>query len=248
MKTSLSIIGALALAFAVNGQSTVVNGTDQNVVIPPGAKIIQVPGGYEVVTNSDAVAAPAEWYTGATNIYWQLADAVTSSNLVYAGFMGCMTSGPKQGKPFGGALAIYNWSQNLGTGLGLYGSGGGWSMINANVQLMLPIQISPAFMLQMFSLAGLGTPMGGAGQSNGGATVVTEFGMDGQVAKIKSWDLGLGGWWGTMTGAGPYTGNNAGGTFTFSRGLTGSGFLGLFGRNTYGESEDAAWKADDLDL
>jgi hypothetical protein len=191
-----ALIAIIGLAFTAPAQTT---------VNPSGG----------TTTVSNPAPAPPAWYTGFTNIFYNVTQ---STQLVYAPFGTVLTSGEKKGTAGGGIVAAYNWTQYFGTGVGIYYLGG-WSMFNGQAQLMLPIPITANFKIQPFTVGGLGTSLSGAGSANGDLTVITQLGMAASVVHLGSWSLDAGGFWGTITGAGPYSGRNVGGTLAFSRGF-----------------------------
>jgi hypothetical protein len=215
MKKLIILISALSVAFSAVAD-TLVNGTDQAVIIPPGAKIIQVPGGYEVVTNSEQFTAPSEWYTPFTNAW----DSVVSgsSNMVFTVAGVTLTSGDKKGTAGAAFFVSYNIVQYVATGVGFYYLGS-WTMFNGQVQLLMPLPLSPKIRVTPGILGGVGTSLSGSGSANGQVTVISQFFINVDFIQLGGWTIGAGGFWGTVTGAGPYSGNDAGGFLKGSRGF-----------------------------
>jgi hypothetical protein len=70
-----------------------------------------------------------------------------------------------------------------------------------------------------FVFAGLGTPLSGAGTANGTVTTIDSIGDDFEIYTLDGWNLGIGGSYGTRSGAGKYSGNAANIFFRASKGF-----------------------------
>jgi hypothetical protein len=189
MKTLLSTIGALAIAFAVSAQT---------------------------LTVTNQAPAPTEWYMPLTNAWSSV--VANSSNLLFAPFAAVMTSGQKKGTAGGGIEVAYAMYQFMAPGVAFYYLGN-WQMVNGQLQLMMPLPLSNKVKVTPGVMGGVGTTLQGGGESNGQVTVLTQVFMNVDIFQVAGWNVGVGGFWGTITGAGQYSGQDAGGFIKGSRGF-----------------------------
>jgi hypothetical protein len=107
----------------------------------------------------------------------------------------------------GGVLGVYNVSQNVGLGLGLDWLGD-FSLISANVELRAPFHplraTFPSLTVSPFVLFGVGTPLGGAQNSNGGVATIQDAGAYTSFGRFLGGQFNVGAAYGQWTGAGPY--------------------------------------------
>ena len=112
----------------------------------------------------------------------------------------------------GGVLALWNFNEYVGAGMGLDYLGQFW-MPSASVQLRLPVK-PLAFMgwtnftATPFTLAGIATPLGGAGSDNRNVASILGAGASADVCKLFQGHLAVGGALVKWTGAGDYSGNH----------------------------------------
>jgi hypothetical protein len=171
-------------------------------------------GGLTYVTNT--VAVTTSGWQPILNIYDNLLGA---TNIAVAPFVLGLTSGDKGGTWGGGVLALYNVNNYVGIGIGMYYLAE-WYEFNGSVQLQYPMPLWSGFVLTPFVVAGIGTSFAGAGSANGDVDVVSQLGVNLDIVNLgKGWEFGLGGFFGNITGAGPYSGNDAGGFINFHRGF-----------------------------
>jgi len=116
----------------------------------------------------------------------------------------------------GGVLAIYNVNDYLGAGLGIDWLGQ-FSLVSGNATLKLPINAGekakhyipalPDFVTNVvvtpFALAGLGTPLSGAG---GNCSTIEDIGAYVQIGHLSGGKFNLGACWGQWNNAGEYSG------------------------------------------
>lgn len=113
-------------------------------------------------------------------------------------------------KAGGGIMAVYNVTANLGTGIGIEGMGSKVQVLNGNLELQLPIHPLRSMGYESFALvpwlgAFLGTPVGGAGNDNGGLAAGVGGGLYCDLfsfGKDNGWKFGLGGGAVKWTGGG----------------------------------------------
>jgi hypothetical protein len=171
-------------------------------------------GGTTYVTN--AASQTASGWQPILNIYDNLLNA---SNIAVAPFGLALTSGDKKGTWGAGILALYNVNNFVGVGIGMYYLGD-WYEFNGSVQLQYPMPMTTNLVLTPFVVAGIGTSLSGANSNNGSVDVVSQIGANIDVVNIgKGWELGFGAFFGNITGAGAYSGNDVGGFLKLSRGI-----------------------------
>ena len=204
---SLFIIGALALAGAITTQAqTTTTNFDAN-----GNEIITIHNGTNVLSSA--------WYAQLYQPILSTAQSIASaSNIVIAPFGMTLTSGAKSGTWGGGVLALYNLNNYIGTGVGIYYLGQ-WFDFNGTVQLQLPIVFSSNIVLTPFIAGGIGTSFAGAGNANGDIDVISQMGVNADLFTIGGWRFGTGGFFGTISGAGQYSGDDAGFFAKISKGF-----------------------------
>jgi len=117
----------------------------------------------------------------------------------------------------GGILALYNFNQNAGAGLGLDWLGQ-FSLVSGNLTLRAPFHLSTVFspaaniswlsdvVINPFVLGGVGTPYSGNGQFNGSPMVITDVGGAVEFGHLWGGRFDTGAAWGRWTGSGPYGG------------------------------------------
>lgn len=115
----------------------------------------------------------------------------------------------------GGILALYNFNQNVGAGIGLDWLGQ-FSLVSGDLQLGAPFHLStivPVFKnvawLQSvevvpFALGGVGTPYSGNGHFNGSAMVISDLGGAVKFGHALGGQFDTGLAWGKWTGSGTY--------------------------------------------
>jgi hypothetical protein len=166
-------------------------------------------------TTVTATNAPAGWYQPLLNIYQNIASA---TNIAGAPFAMTLTSGAKSGTWGGGVIGLYNVTDYLGTGIGIYYLGV-WYEFNGTVQLQYPLPLTTWLTLAPFVAAGIGTSFAGAGTANGDVDIISQLGVNADLFKLGNWQIGAGGFFGNITGAGQFSGNDAGGFVKLSRGF-----------------------------
>lgn len=125
----------------------------------------------------------------------------------------------------GGVLALYNFNNYIGAGIGADYLGS-FSLVSGNVQLKLPLQPlafthlgwATNLTLTPFVYTGIGTPFGGTGANNG---VSTHIGVGDYVTFGHLWGgrFEVGGAYITRSGAGAYSGKYANAFFSWSHGF-----------------------------
>jgi hypothetical protein len=113
----------------------------------------------------------------------------------------------------GGVLALYNFNDFVGAGIGADYLGS-FSLVSGNVQLKVPIKplafiggnFATNFTATPFIYSGMGTPISGAGNHNGGISTHAGAGAYFDVAKLWGGEVSVGAAWITRTGAGAYSG------------------------------------------
>lgn len=134
------------------------------------------------------------------------------------------TYAPDSPKKYGGgALAIYNVTQNFGAGIGIDWLGG-FNMVNGNVSLKLPthpftflgwsnVTVTP------FGIAGIGTPMGGAGKANGNVSTIAGAGTAIDLFLVKGFQASIGYEFSEWSGASAFSGAHHHVFFGFRKGF-----------------------------
>lgn len=121
----------------------------------------------------------------------------------------------------GGILAIYNLAATdptrpigaaVGTGVGVDWLGG-FSLVTGNVELKVPIHPFPNgswsnFTVVPFGIGGIGTPIAGTGQANGGVATVAGAGVSVPVARVFGGTLSTGAAYIDWQNSGPYSGKS----------------------------------------
>jgi hypothetical protein len=142
--------------------------------------------------------------TTALNTLWN--DVKGATNYAIAPYATYAPSAPT--KFGGGLLAIYNVNQYMGAGVG-----GDWlgnfTMFSGNIELKLPTHPLanygfPNLEVTPFVLGGIGTPIAGAGGSNGGLSTIQDIGVYMKFGHLLGGQFGFGGSVGRWTGSGPY--------------------------------------------
>ena len=110
----------------------------------------------------------------------------------------------------GGALALYNFNNYVGAGIGADYMGQ-FSLVTANIELKLPTHPLSFvgwtnFTATPFVYSGIGTPMSGAGTANGGISTHLGAGANVDLLKALGGEISVGGAYVARTGAGDYSG------------------------------------------
>lgn len=122
------------------------------------------------------------------------------------------TYAPDSPKKYGGGLlAVYNVNNNFGAGIGVDVLGSQFNMVSGD--LTLKASIHPFTFLGWsnvvatpFLLAGIGTPMGGAGKANGNVSTIAGAGTALDVFKIKGFQASIGYEYSLWSGAADFSG------------------------------------------
>lgn len=200
IKTSILIVAlGVTCAFSAKAQTVIVTNVVTNTVY----------------VTASTVPTNGFWYDPLWNLYKNIS---TATNIAIAPFAMTLTSGDKQGTWGGGVIGLYNVTDYLGTGIGLYNLGG-WYEFNGTVQLQYPLSLASWMVVTPFLAAGIGTSFAGAGSANGNVDVISQIGVNADLFKLGNWQFGGGGFFGNITGAGQYSGNDAGGFIKISRGF-----------------------------
>ena len=174
-----------------------------------------------VITNTTTAITPSNpWYSGLEAVG---KDVLNASNVCVAPYATLMTSGASKGKVGGGIIAFYDLNNFVAAGAGVDYMGQ-FEMVSGNLQLKLPIHPLSSlgwtnFVVVPNVIAGLGTPLGGAGTANSSLTSITLAGASFNFATWDNWNIGVGGDYGTRSGAGKYSGNEGNVALTFSKGF-----------------------------
>lgn len=112
----------------------------------------------------------------------------------------------------GGALLLYNLNNYVGAGPGIDWLGD-FNLVSANVTLQVPTHPfaflgASNIVATPFVLAGIATPIGGAGTANGNVASIQGLGLNLDLLHIKSLQLGLGYEFSNWTGAGDFSGRH----------------------------------------
>lgn len=139
-----------------------------------------------------------------TNIFESaVADAQSATNfgaVIYG------TYAPEAPTQFGaGALAVYNFNNYVGAGLGLDWLGT-FSLVSGNVTLKLPTRPLARYGIDAeftpIALGGLGKPM--SGPNRGDVCTIFDVGFYVNFGHLWGGRFNVGAMWGKWTGAGPY--------------------------------------------
>jgi hypothetical protein len=115
----------------------------------------------------------------------------------------------------GGIMALYNFNQNAGAGIGLDWLGQ-FSLVSGNLQLQAPFHLSTILpvlknvpiigtaVIDPFAIGGVGTPYSGNGHFNGSPMVITDLGAGIQFGHLWGGQFNAGIAWGKWIGNGPY--------------------------------------------
>ena len=157
-------------------------------------------------------AAPPSISGGLTEIYDALAGSglATATNYAVEPYLTYAPNAPSGNRIGGGTLLVYNVSQFVGAGLGVDYLGQ-FSLVSANVTLRVPTHpftftgVSWATNLAVvpFALAGVGTPLSGAGS---GAIAVTDAGAYVSFGHLWGGKFNTGACYGRWDNAGAYSG------------------------------------------
>jgi hypothetical protein len=148
---------------------------------------------------------------------------MSSTNYVIAPYVSYGLDNHKVG---GGILALYNFNNFVGAGLGV-DYVGQFSAISGNVELKLPLRPlsftgwawATNIVTTPFAYSGLGTPMSGAGTKNGGVSTHIGAGLNFDICTLWGGQVSIGGAWITRSGAGDYSGKYANGFFAWRKGF-----------------------------
>lgn len=168
-------------------------------------------------TNTNSIP----WYSGLQAIG---NDVINATNVAVAPYASVLVTGAEKGKVGGGLLALYDINNYVGAGVGVDYLGQ-WSEFSGNIQIKLPIQPLTTFGLTNFTvtpfiLAGIGTPIAGAGTANGGISAITSAGVNLDIYKFSDgWTISAGAAYGTRTGAGNYSGDMVNAFLALRRGF-----------------------------
>ena len=174
-----------------------------------------------VITNTTTAITPSNpWYSGLEAVG---KDVLNASNVCVAPYGTLMTSGASKGKVGGGIIAFYDLNNYVAAGAGVDYMGQ-FEMVSGNLQLKLPIHPLSSlgwtnFVVVPNVIAGLGTPLGGAGTANSSLTSITLAGASCNFATWDNWNIGGGIDYGARSGAGKYSGNEVSVALTFSKGF-----------------------------
>jgi hypothetical protein len=126
----------------------------------------------------------------------------------------------------GGILALYNFNNYIGAGIGADYLGS-FSLVSGNMQLKLPLKPlaftgwgwATNLVTTPFAWTGIGTPMSGAGGNNGGVSTHIGGGLNVDVANLWGGKISIGGAIIDRTGAGSYSGKYANGFIAWRKGF-----------------------------
>lgn len=122
------------------------------------------------------------------------------------------TYAPDSPKKYGGGiLAIYNVNNNFGAGLGVDELGGKFNMISGDVTLKIPTHPlaflgATNFSAIPFGIAGIGTPLSGAGTANGNISTIAGAGVAFDIFQWKGFQASVGYEYSIWTGASDFSG------------------------------------------
>lgn len=172
-------------------------------------------------TNTPPAAPPTGGLLAAGETIWS--DLESATNYGVAPYLSFGLNNHKVG---GGVLALYNFNNFIGAGIGADYLGS-FSLVSGNVQLKLPLQPlqftkwpwATNITLTPFVYTGIGTPLSGSGQNNGG--VSTHIGVGDYITFGHLWGgrFEVGGAYITRSGAGAYSGKYANAFFSWSHGF-----------------------------
>ena len=152
------------------------------------------------------------------------AQTITNSTGFLAGFPGLgsatnisawpyMTYAPKAPtKIGGGVLAVWDVNNYVGIGGGVDWLGN-FSLVSGDVTLQAPYNLGAlpivgsklnGIYATPFVIVGIGTPIGGSGNNNGGISTVSDVGAEVSFGHFLGGKFGVGGCYGKWTGVGPY--------------------------------------------
>jgi len=106
----------------------------------------------------------------------------------------------------GGIIGFYNINQYVGAGPGVDWLGD-FNLVSANLTLRLPIHVSK-ITTTPFIIAGLATPISGAGKANGQVATIAGAGLAVDLFKIKKVKVGAGYAYDLWTNAGDFSGKH----------------------------------------
>ena len=152
-----------------------------------------------------------------------LKDLQSATNYAVAPYLSYGLNNHKFG---GGVLALYNFNNFIGAGIGADYLGQ-FSLVSGNVELKLPLRplaftgwsFATNIVTTPFIYTGLGTPMSGAGGNNGGISTHIGGGLNMDVAKLWGGEISLGGALITRSGAGDYNGKYVNAFLAWRRGF-----------------------------
>lgn len=150
-------------------------------------------------------------------------DLQSATNIAVAPYL---TYGLDNHKVGGGILALYNFNDFIGAGIGADYLGE-FSLISGNLQLKLPLRPlaftgwpwATNLVTTPFAWTGIGTPMSGAGGNNGGISTHIGGGLNVDVAKLWGGEISIGGAIIDRTGAGSYSGKYLNGFLAWRHGF-----------------------------
>lgn len=205
MKNKLSlIIGIACLAMVTHAQTTYTTNSSGQVFVTTPIPTNSAPGG-GLLLEAKAILVSLE---NATNY------AVVSY----------LSYGLNNHKVGGGVLALYNFNNYIGAGVGADYLGQ-FSLVSANVQLKLPLKPlaftkwawAQDLVMTPFAFSGLGTPFSGTG----GSGIATHIGAGDyfQFGHLWGGRFNIGGAYIDREGAGKYSGKYANALFAWSKGI-----------------------------
>lgn len=172
--------------------------------------------GLALVAGMEVFSAKAQTATNTVYVTNTIA-ATTALTTLWADVKGCTnyaiapyaTYAPSAPKKLGGGLlAIYNVNQYLGAGVGIDWLGQ-FNLFSGNIQLRLPMHPLanygwPSLETTPFVMLGLGTPISGAGNNNGGLSTIRDLGLQLKFGHLWGGQFSTGATIGEWTGSGPY--------------------------------------------
>lgn len=207
MKLKSTIIGvALLAATVIHAQTYTTNSTGQvfeTIPVPPSSST-----GESGLLNAGKII---------------LADLENATNYAIAPYASYGLNNHKIG---GGVLALYNFNNFVGAGIGADYMGS-FSLVSGNVQLKLPLKPlaftkwtwAQNLSMTPFAYTGIGTPMGGSGVNNGGISTHIGGGDYFQFGHFLGGKFNIGGAYITRSGAGAYSGKYINAVFAWSKGI-----------------------------
>lgn len=135
------------------------------------------------------------------------------------------TYAPDAPKKYGGGLlAVYNVNENFGAGVGLDALGTEFNMVSGNITLKVPTHPLSFIgwtnvVATPFLLAGIGTPMGGAGKANGNISTIAGAGTALDVFTVKGFQASIGYEYSQWSGASAFSGAHHHVFFGFRKGF-----------------------------